>query len=63
MDWAPEGGHTGAELRYAEAVKGRSDAEITRSFLEDCRGAAPTEREEQLVFAAIQAADRAAIAK
>lgn len=63
MDWAPEGGHTGAELRYAEAVKGRSDAEITRSFLKDCRGAAPTEREEQLVFAAIQAADRAAIAK
>ena len=63
MDWLPEGGNTGAPLRYAEAVRGRSDADITRSFLADCRGAAPTEREEQLVFAAIEAADREALSK
>jgi len=63
MDWQPEGGNAGAPLRYAEAVRGRSDVEITRSFLADCRGAAPTEREERLVFAAIEAADREALAK
>jgi exonuclease SbcD len=63
MDWLPEGGNFGAPLRYAEAVRGRSDVDITRSFLADCRGAAPTEREEQLVFAAIEAADREALSK
>lgn len=58
MDWLPEGGHDGAALKYAEAVRGRSDIEITRSFLEDCRGAAPSESEERLVLAALGAAGR-----
>ncbi|KZB87628.1 exonuclease SbcCD subunit D [Amycolatopsis regifaucium] len=58
MDWQPEGGHDGAVLKYAEAVRGRSDVEITRSFLEDCRGSAPSEREERLVLAALGAAGR-----
>ncbi|WP_328604180.1 exonuclease SbcCD subunit D [Amycolatopsis sp. NBC_00345] len=63
MDWQPEGGFAGTELKYAEAVRGRSDIEIARSFLDDCRGAAPSEREERLVFLALEAADRAAVAK
>ncbi|MFD9965748.1 exonuclease SbcCD subunit D [Amycolatopsis sp. NPDC058986] len=63
MDWEPEGGHAGKALKYAENVRGRSDIEITRSFLEDCRGTGPSEREERLVFAALEAADRGAIAK
>ncbi|MFJ4100590.1 exonuclease SbcCD subunit D [Amycolatopsis japonica] len=58
MDWQPEGGHDGAALKYAEAVRGRSDVEITRSFLEDCRGSAPSESEERLVLAALGAAGR-----
>lgn len=58
LDWQPEGGHDGAALKYAEAVRGRSDVEITRSFLEDCRGSAPSESEERLVLAALGAAGR-----
>ncbi|MBE1576074.1 exonuclease SbcCD subunit D [Amycolatopsis roodepoortensis] len=58
MDWQPEGGHDGVALKYAEAVRGRSDVEITRSFLEDCRGSAPSESEERLVLAALGAAGR-----
>ncbi|WP_020631414.1 exonuclease SbcCD subunit D [Amycolatopsis alba] len=58
MDWQPEGGHDGAALKYAEAVRGRSDVEITRSFLEDCRGSEPSESEERLVLAALGAAGR-----
>ncbi|WP_199754251.1 exonuclease SbcCD subunit D [Amycolatopsis sp. WAC 01375] len=58
MDWQPEGGHDGAALKYAEAVRGRSDVEITRSFLEDCRGSAPSDSEERLVLAALGAAGR-----
>ncbi|WP_329067140.1 exonuclease SbcCD subunit D [Amycolatopsis sp. NBC_01480] len=63
LDWQPEGGLAGAELKYAEAVRGRSDIEIARNFLDDCRGAPPSEREERLVFLALEAADRAAVAK
>ncbi|HEY2058104.1 MAG TPA: exonuclease SbcCD subunit D [Amycolatopsis sp.] len=63
LDWQPAGGLAGAELKYAEAVRGRSDIEIARNFLDDCRGAPPSEREERLVFLALEAADRAAVAK
>ncbi|HWD01253.1 MAG TPA: exonuclease SbcCD subunit D [Amycolatopsis sp.] len=63
LDWEPEGGHAGAQLRYAEAVRGRTDIEIARAFLDDCRGAPPSEREERLVHLALEAANRAAVAK
>lgn len=63
MDWRPDGGAAGAELKYAEAVRGRSDIEIARSFLDDCRGAPPTEREERLVHLALEAANRTAVEK
>ncbi|WP_326566016.1 exonuclease SbcCD subunit D [Amycolatopsis rhabdoformis] len=63
LDWEPEGGLAGAELKYADAVRGRTDIEIARSFLDDCRGALPTETEERLVFLALEAANRAAVAK
>ncbi|WP_370934255.1 exonuclease SbcCD subunit D [Amycolatopsis sp. cg13] len=63
MDWRPDGGAAGAELKYAEAVRGRSDIEIARSFLDDCRGAPPTEREERLVYLALEAANRTAVEK
>ena len=63
LEWEPAGGHAGAPLRYVEAVRGRSDIEVSRSFLDDCRGAPPTESEEQLLFKALEAADRGALAK
>lgn len=63
LDWEPEGGLAGAQLKYADAVRGRTDIEIARSFLDDCRGASPTETEERLVFLALEAANRAAVAK
>jgi exonuclease SbcD len=58
LDWQPEGGHTGGALRYADAVRGRSDGEIARNFLTDCRGAPPNEREEDLLQNALEAAGR-----
>ncbi|MEV4057422.1 exonuclease SbcCD subunit D [Amycolatopsis sp. NPDC049688] len=63
LEWAPAGGHAGVPLRYSDAVRGRSDIEVSRSFLDDCRGAPPTEREERLLFEALEAADRGALAK
>jgi exonuclease SbcD len=33
--------------RYADRIRGRSDAEIVSSFLEDVRGAGPTNREQE----------------
>jgi exonuclease SbcD len=63
LEWEPEGGNHGAPLRYSDAVRGRSDIEISRGFLDDCRGAPPTESEEKLLFHALEAADRGALAK
>jgi exonuclease SbcD len=57
LDWRPEGG-AGAALRYADAVRGKSDSEIARGFLDDCRGAPPNEREEALFRDALEAAGR-----
>jgi exonuclease SbcD len=58
LDWQPEGGGAGAALRYADAVRGRSDDEIARGFLNDCRGAPPNEREAALFRDALEAAGR-----
>jgi exonuclease SbcD len=57
LDWVPAGG-TDSALRYADAVRGRSDSEIARGFLNDCRGAPPNEREEALFREALEAAGR-----
>jgi exonuclease SbcD len=60
LDWQPEGAGAGAALRYAETVRGRSDIEIARSFLNDCRGAPPNDREAGLIQKALVAAGRVA---
>ncbi|PWV73199.1 exonuclease SbcD [Prauserella marina] len=57
LDWEPEGGFA-AVLRYADAVRGRSADEIAASFLADCRGAPPTEREQALLTSALEAASK-----
>lgn len=58
LDWRPETG-TATVLRYAEAVRGRSDIEIASGFLTDCRGAPPTEPEHALLATALEAAGKA----
>nr|WP_208406023.1 exonuclease SbcCD subunit D [Amycolatopsis granulosa] len=58
LEWQPENGKTSSALRYAAAVRGRSDQEIARGFLDDCRGAPPNEREAGLLRAALEKADR-----
>ncbi|WP_170200635.1 exonuclease SbcCD subunit D [Prauserella endophytica] len=57
LDWQPEGGQA-TVFRYAEAVRGRSDSEIASGFLDDCRGAPPSEREHALLTAALEAAGK-----
>jgi exonuclease SbcD len=58
LEWQPEGGQPGGALRYGDAVRGRSDGEIARNFLTDCRGAPPNEREAGLLQNALEAAGR-----
>jgi exonuclease SbcD len=58
LDWQPEGGDSTAVLRYAEAVRGRSDIQIARNFLRDCRNEPPNEREERLLSRALETAGR-----
>ncbi|MBK1785660.1 exonuclease SbcCD subunit D [Prauserella cavernicola] len=57
LDWEPEGG-SATVLRYAEAVRGRSDTEIARNFLDDCRGAPPSDREHALLTSALETAGK-----
>ena len=58
LDWQPENGNTTAALRYAEAVRGRSDSDIARNFLSACRGAPPTGCEQKLLGLALESAGR-----
>lgn len=55
LEWERPGGNP--ELRYRERVRGRSDAQIVHSFLEDVRGD-PTDRELALVAEALSDATR-----
>ena len=58
LDWLPESGNTSAPLKYAQAVRGRSDGEIARGFLTDCRGAPPNAREQALLVSALETAGK-----
>ncbi|WP_051310155.1 exonuclease SbcCD subunit D [Thermocrispum agreste] len=55
LDWQPQGGGASHALRYAEAVRGRKDAEIVERFLADCRGAGPRPSERALLERALRA--------
>lgn len=55
LDWQPQGGGSGGQLRYAEAVRGRKDVEIVERFLADCRGAGPEASERDLLEQALRA--------
>jgi len=58
LDWQPENGNTTAALRYVDAVRGRADSDIVRNFLDDCRGAPPSESERELLGLALESAGR-----
>jgi exonuclease SbcD len=48
-EWRPDGGRAAAELRYADAVRGRSDHQIATGFVHDVRGSVPTASESSLL--------------
>jgi exonuclease SbcD len=54
LEWRPEGGRAEAGLRYAEAVRGRSDAEVAANFVRDCRGDELSASELELLDAALR---------
>jgi exonuclease SbcD len=58
LEWRPDGGAPNKALRYAEAVRGRSDSEISESFMTDCRGSEPGASESALFRAAFEFAAR-----
>ncbi|HEY0452884.1 exonuclease SbcCD subunit D [Actinophytocola sp.] len=54
LDWRPEGA-TATPLRYATTVRGRSDHDVACQFVDDCRGAEPTDGERALLREALAA--------
>jgi exonuclease SbcD len=56
LEWRPEGG-CAPDLRYSQAVRGRSDHEVACCFVTDCRGAEPNENERRLLADALAAAE------
>jgi len=55
LDWRPAGGAAAAGLRYADAVRGRSDHDVACQFVADCRGGAPSDGERALLGEALAA--------
>ncbi|MGH3492703.1 MAG: exonuclease SbcCD subunit D, partial [Sciscionella sp.] len=49
LEWEPEQGKDHRRLRYAEAVRGRTDEQVAALFLDDCRGSAPSDGERRLL--------------
>ena len=58
LEWEPDGGRATSELKYSEAIRGRSDLEIASTFVADCRGAAPNESEQALLTRALEEAGK-----
>jgi DNA repair protein SbcD/Mre11 len=57
-EWRPDGGRAATELRYADAVRGRSDQQVAAGFVLDCRGSEPTRRELALLEHAFREVDQ-----
>ncbi|GAB3469611.1 exonuclease SbcCD subunit D [Actinophytocola sediminis] len=55
LDWRPAGGRLAASLRYASTVRSRTDHEVACQFVDDCRGAEPTDGERALLREALAA--------
>ncbi|WP_034270006.1 exonuclease SbcCD subunit D [Haloechinothrix halophila] len=61
LEWVPPEGK-GDALRYRDAVRGRSDAEITDSFFSACRGSELSASERTVVDRALAAAAKEEVA-
>ncbi|MCP2165664.1 exonuclease SbcCD subunit D [Goodfellowiella coeruleoviolacea] len=61
LEWQPDGGRAGRPLRFAQAVRGRTDHEVACGFVSDCRGSEPTEGERALLGQALAAVHRAEV--
>ncbi|KAA2263221.1 exonuclease SbcCD subunit D [Solihabitans fulvus] len=61
LEWRPDGGRAGAGLRYAEAVKGRSDRAVAHNFVADCKGDEPSDGERSLLDEAFSFVGRAEV--
>ncbi|OLF15638.1 exonuclease SbcCD subunit D [Actinophytocola xanthii] len=55
LDWRPDGGTLAASLTYSKVVHRRSDHDVACQFVEDCRGAGPSETESALLREALAA--------
>lgn len=55
LDWRPAGGTVATALRYATTVRGRSDHDVACQFVDDCRGAEPSDGERALLREALAA--------
>ncbi|MGH3621279.1 MAG: exonuclease SbcCD subunit D [Sciscionella sp.] len=62
VEWRPEGEQAGRSMRYADAVRGAGAAELASRFLDDCRGATPSESERALFAMAFQAVGASEVA-
>lgn len=58
LEWQPPQGVTTGALRYASMARGRTDTQIAELFLQECRGALPTDTESTLLETALAAAGR-----
>lgn len=56
LEWRPAAGPR-AELRYSQAVHGRTDHEVACCFVTDCRGQEPSDYERELLADALAAAE------
>ncbi|MQA12455.1 MAG: exonuclease subunit SbcD [Pseudonocardiaceae bacterium] len=54
LEWQPEDGPVGDALRYTEAVRGRDDHDLACCFVDDCRGAQPSDSERALLATALE---------
>lgn len=53
MEWRPAEGKATAPLHYSEIVRGRDDNALAARFVEDCRGAEPSDSERALLDEAL----------
>lgn len=54
LEWQPASGRDGAQLHYADAVRGHDDRTIAAGFVADCRGSQPSGSEGRLLDEALR---------
>jgi exonuclease SbcD len=59
LEWEPDGGAAERTMRYAQAAKGRSEAELATTFVADCRASEPSSSERALLDEALHEVEAA----